>query len=91
MLQNVQSSVGRCQKCGALVDRHVTKCRICQNQARNHRLVCVVEEYLDMIAIESSGVYQGVYHILGGAISPMNGVFIADLNFDSLFDRIAAQ
>gem|GEM_PF-1307992 len=48
----------------------------------------MVEEYLDMLTIEQAGGYEGVYHILGGAISPINGVFIGDLNFASLFARI---
>jgi recombination protein RecR len=48
----------------------------------------VVEEYLDMLTIEQAGGYDGVYHILGGAISPINGVFVGDLNFENLFKRI---
>ena len=90
-LHNIQNSVDSCLNCGALVDAWKDYCYICNNDRRQKNLICVVEEYLDMITIEESGQFQWTYHILGWAISPINGVFIADLSFEQLFSRIENQ
>lgn len=87
-LSQIKTSISHCKSCGALVDVGVEHCHICQNPSRNKNIICVVEEYLDMLSIENSKVFDGVYHILGWAISPINGVFIWDLNFESLFQKI---
>lgn len=87
-LKNLSGSIGKCNHCGALVDAGVHLCSICQDETREKNVICVVEEYLDMITIENSKVFHGNYHILGGAISPINGVFIGDLHFEKLFQRI---
>lgn len=88
LLQNLSGSIAKCSHCGALVDAGIDLCDICQDEKRDKNIICVVEEYLDMITIENSKVFQGNYHILGGAISPINWVFIWDLHFEKLFQRI---
>lgn len=85
----LKSSIDKCEKCWSLIDAWAWLCSICKNTSRNQNLICVVEEYLDLIMIENSWVYKWVYHILWWAISPMNGVFVWDLNFEKLFFRIS--
>lgn len=62
-------------------------CVVCSNPHRNERLITVVEEPLDVVAVEKTGLYQGVYHVLGGVISPIDGVGPANLNLDTLIDK----
>lgn len=62
-------------------------CLICSNPHRNQKLITAVEEPLDVVAIEKTGLYAGVYHVLGGAISPIDGVGPTELNIDSLIER----
>jgi len=87
-LQDINDKVSYCENCHALTDKTKKLCQICEKDTREKSLICIVEEYLDMLTIEQAGGYKWVYHILGGAISPLNGVFIADLNFESLFKKI---
>ncbi len=89
LLNNLKWSVGKCEKCWALVDAWKDLCNICLNNNRDKNLICVVEEYLDMLTIENSKIFNWTYHILGWAISPINWVFIWDLNFESLFKKIS--
>ncbi len=63
-------------------------CSICTNPARDKQTVCVVESLRDIMAIENTGQFRGVYHLLGGVISPIEGVGPGDLNIDSLLDRV---
>lgn len=63
-------------------------CRICSSVKRDKSLICVVEDTRDVMAIENTGQYQGVYHVLGGLISPMDGIGPSDLNIESLVDRV---
>jgi recombination protein RecR len=87
-LWNIKEKIGYCQICHAITDAGKDFCSICNNERRVKNKICVVEEYLDMLTIEQAGGYDGVYHILGGAISPINGIFVGDLNFENLFKRI---
>lgn len=87
-IDTIQTKIWKCEKCGCLVDAWKLLCNICENSQRKAHIICIVEEYLDMLTIEQSGQFEGVYHILGWAISPMNGVFIWDLSFEKLFERI---
>jgi recombination protein RecR len=84
----IKEKTGTCDICGSITDSGKISCSICDNDSRNHSQICVVEEYLDLLTLEQSGWYTGVYHVLGGAISPMNGVFVWDLNFSKLFQKI---
>lgn len=88
-LQELHGSITKCEICGSLIDSGKYICEVCASQERQKNIICIVEEYLDMITIENSKVFNGIYHILGWAISPINGVFIWDLNFENLFKRIS--
>ncbi|MBP5364363.1 MAG: recombination protein RecR [Bacteroidales bacterium] len=84
----VRNDIHYCQVCHNVSDTDI--CEICSNAARNHRLICVVESVRDVMAIENTRQYTGIYHVLGGVISPMDGVGPNDLNIDSLEAKVAA-
>ncbi len=65
-------------------------CTICANPERDHSLVCVVENIKEVMAIENTGQFKGVYHVLGGIISPIEGIGPNDLQIDSLVNRVAS-
>ena len=75
-----------CKQCFNLSDKEV--CDICSSSARNKDQICVVADLRDIIAIENTSQYNGLYHVLGGIISPMDGIGPSDLNIDSLVTRI---
>jgi recombination protein RecR len=77
-----------CEICHNISDEQ--KCNICADHKRDHSTVCVVENVRDVMAIENTGQFRGVYHVLGGIISPMDGLGPGDLNIDSLRERVAA-
>jgi recombination protein RecR len=87
-LTEAKSRIHACASCGNYTERDL--CRICANPRRQQNLICVVEKPGDILAFERSGTYQGVYHVLGGSISPLDGVGPADLNFARLWERGAA-
>ncbi|HAQ38705.1 MAG TPA: recombination mediator RecR [Saprospiraceae bacterium] len=78
-----------CKQCHNISDNDV--CEICTSQARNRQTVCVVESIRDVIAIEETGYFSGLYHVLGGIISPLNGIGPENLNIRSLLERIERQ
>ena len=75
-----------CKSCGNVSDEEI--CSICTNHARNNGVVCVVEDFSDLMAIESTNQFGGRYHVLGGLISPMEGIGPDDLNIMPLVSRI---
>ncbi len=83
--QNIKS----CQTCHQLCDDET--CDICKNPTRNKETICVVQDIRDVMAIESTGQFNGVYHVLGGLISPMEGIAPSDLNMATLLSRIESQ
>ena len=85
-LEKMRNEVTYCQTCHNISDTKI--CNICANPLRDPSLLCVVSDIRDVIAIENTGQYQGVYHVLGGVISPIEGIGPADLNINSLVDRI---
>lgn len=85
---SIKEKISSCTICFSVTDAWKDLCSICNDTHRDTSQICVVEEYLDLLTLESSWGFQWVYHVLGGAISPMNGVFVWDLNFSSLFERI---
>ena len=87
-LKNIKSWVAFCVNCHSLTDNWVELCNISKSELRNKKLIAVVEEYLDMISLEESWWFEGTYHILWWAVSPVNWIFIWDLHFESLFNRI---
>ncbi len=87
-IKNIKQEISKCKNCGILTDKNKELCNICFNPERDKTQITVVEEYLDMITIEETWIYKWVYHILWGSISPINWIFIWDLNFESLFEKI---
>lgn len=85
---DIKDKIWKCEICNTLTDLWKQKCNICSNNSRNHNLIAIVEEYLDLVTIEESGWFNWVYHILWWAISPINWIFVWDLNFKNLFERI---
>jgi recombination protein RecR len=85
-LQEAASSVRRCTRCGNLAEGDL--CAICADERRDQALVCVVEQVPDLVALERSGAYRGVYHVLHGKLSPLHGVAPEHLNFAALFERV---
>ena len=81
--------VGRCSICHNLTEED--PCAICRDAKRDHKTVCVVEDMKDLLAIERAGGYRGVYHILGGALSPLDGIGEEDLRIRELLERINAD
>jgi recombination protein RecR len=87
-IREVKEKIGLCELCFNLTDE--TRCRICQDSRRDHGLICVVEEPSDVIPMERTHEYHGVYHVLGGALSPIDGVDPEDLKIAELFARVAS-
>ncbi|SHF11385.1 recombination mediator RecR [Desulforamulus putei] len=85
-LVEVRQSIRRCSRCCNLTDED--PCAICRDPARNTRLLCVVEEPRDVIAMEKARGYRGLYHVLHGAISPMEGIGPDDLTIKELLSRL---
>jgi recombination protein RecR len=86
-LQAAAAAVRRCPRCGNLAEDG--PCAICADERREQGVVCVVEHVPDLVAMERSGAYRGVYHVLHGRLSPIQGVRPEDLNFETLFSRVA--
>ena len=82
----MKEHVKNCSTCGNVSDTDI--CTLCSNPRRDHATICVVEDIRDVLAIESTESYSGVYHVLGGIISPMDGVGPSDLNIPSLVNRV---
>jgi len=85
-LMAVKEQVQRCSTCYVVADQD--PCPICRSQKRDHSTICVVEESSDLLAVERTGEYRGVYHVLGGVISPLDGVGPDDLRVHELASRI---
>ncbi len=85
-LTQLREEVKHCRICRNISDNDI--CNICSNPTRDHHIVCVVENIRDVMSIENTQQYRGVYHVLGGIISPMDGIGPADLEIDSLLIRV---
>ena len=86
---SVKQKIRLCAKCFGLSDDVL--CDICRDSSRDETLLCVVEQPADMIALEKSGAFKGLYHILGGSLAPMEGVGPGDLRLRELFERVGPQ
>ena len=86
-LRAVKARVRFCETCGNIAESE--QCAICKDPRRDQRVICVVEEPKDVVAIERTREYRGLYHVLGGAIDPINGVGPDDLRVRELFARVA--
>ena len=85
--RRLKTDIHYCPECGMISDDE--KCPFCNDARRDHTTVCVVESLRDVFSIENTGEYRGLYHILGGIISPMDGIGPGDLPIDSLVARIS--
>jgi recombination protein RecR len=85
-LKTMRSDIKFCKSCHNISD--VDICDICSNPKRNESIICVVEDVRDVMAIENTSSFKGLYHVLGGKISPMDGVGPHDLNIESLVEKI---
>ncbi len=85
-IRNARTLVKECQVCHNLADEVI--CTICSDPRRQKELICVVESIRDVMAIEDTGQYQGLYHVLGGVISPIDGIGPQDINLSSLLQRL---
>ena len=85
-IREVKSSIRSCDECFNLTETDV--CRICSSGQRNKSVVCIVEQPRDVIALEASGMYEGVYHVLRGRLSPLEGIGPEDLTIDALVRRV---
>lgn len=86
VMMEAKANVRYCKECYTLTDREV--CPVCANDRRNHRLIMVVENTRDLAAYEKTGKYEGVYHVLHGAISPMIGIGPRDIKLKELMERL---
>ena len=85
-ITRLKQEVKYCRVCHTISDQEV--CPICQSHSRDKHTICVVENVQDVMSIENTGQYNGLYHVLGGIISPMDGVGPSDIEIDSLVNRI---
>lgn len=86
-IDRLRDEVKYCRHCRMISDEEV--CSICGDRSRDHRTICVVENVRDVMSIENTGQYHGVYHVLGGIISPINGVGPSDITIKELVARVA--
>ena len=86
-IDRLRDDVKYCRHCRMISDDEI--CSICADRSRDHSLICVVESVRDVMSIENTGQYRGVYHVLGGIISPINGVGPSDLTIKELVSRVA--
>lgn len=85
-LTAMREEVKYCKNCHNISDVEV--CEICSNPVRNHKIICIVEDIRDVMAIENTNQFKGVYHVLGGKISPIDGVGPSQLNITTLVEKV---
>lgn len=85
-LIKMRNEIQFCNSCHNISD--VTICEICSNSKRQHHIICVVEDIRDVMAIENTGQFRGIYHVLGGKISPIDGVGPSQLNITTLVEKV---
>ena len=88
-LKDIKTKIKNCERCGSLTEEDV--CLICKDESRNREILCVVEECKNVILFEKIGSYTGMYHVLGGLISPLEGINPEDININKLIDRIEKE
>lgn len=87
-IDSLRCNIKYCSSCNNLCDEEI--CPICSDTQRDHSTICVVEQVSDLLSIEKTNQYRGVYHVLGGVISPMQGIGPSDLKIDLLAQRVAS-
>jgi len=89
ILKSLKNDLKFCNNCFTISDHDI--CDVCSNPSRNKQVVCVVQDYRDVMAIENTGLYKGLYHVLGGLISPMEGIGPSNLTIDHLISKVSTQ
>ena len=85
-LVSMRSDIKYCLNCHNISDKEI--CEICSNEKRNHRIICIVEDIRDVMAIEATGQYKGIYHVLGGKISPIEGIGPSQLKIETIVEKV---
>ena len=85
-IEDVKSRVRFCAECGNLTEDEL--CAVCSDERRDRTVICVVEQPVDVVSVERTGEYRGLYHVLGGALSPLDGVEPGNLRIDGLLSRV---
>ena len=88
-LKDSKTKIKKCEKCGSLTEDKL--CDICKDEHRDHSILCVVEESKNVVLFEKIGTFKGVYHVLGGLISPLEGINPEDIHIDKLIKRIKSE
>jgi len=85
-LDKMRREISYCVSCHNIADTEI--CEICSNSSRDHQIICVVEDVRDVMALENTQLFKGIYHVLGGKISPIDGVGPSQLNIQSLVEKV---
>ncbi|WMN11906.1 recombination mediator RecR [Marivirga salinae] len=88
-LIDMRQNIKYCRKCHNISDEEI--CNICKSHKRDNSIICLVEDTRDVLAIENTSQYNGLYHVLGGIISPIEGIGPEDLTIDSLMERVSSS
>ena len=88
-LKDGKTKIKKCKRCGSLTEEEL--CQICTDKTRDTKTLCVLEECKNVILFEKIGTYRGLYHVLGGLISPLDGINPEDIHIDNLIDRIKKE
>lgn len=86
-VKDIRKDINFCDECHNMAEQN--PCSVCADNTRNHQLICVVEEPLDALALDRTGSFKGVFHVLGGVLSPIEGIGAEQLQIASLIDRVA--
>lgn len=89
LINQLKTDLKFCNKCHTISEQDI--CEICANPLRDEKIICVVQDYRDVLAIENTGLYKGHYHVLGGLISPLEGITPSSLNIESLTIKLEAN
>jgi recombination protein RecR len=89
LINQLKTDLKFCNKCHTISEKDI--CEICANPLRDEKIICVVQDYRDVLAIENTGLYKGHYHVLGGLISPLEGITPSSLNIESLTTKLEAN
>lgn len=85
-VKDIRKDINFCDQCHNMAEQN--PCSVCADPTRNHQVICVVEEPLDALALDRTGVFKGVFHVLGGVLSPIEGVGVEQLQIASLIERV---
>jgi recombination protein RecR len=89
LVAQLKTDLKFCQQCHNISELNI--CGICSNPARDSTTICVVQDYRDILAIENTGLYKGHYHVLGGLISPLEGITPSNLNIETLLQKLVSN